>query len=350
MNFYLKVFGCQYNEWDAERIRFLLSNFELTETLEEKSADIYIILACAVRKTAVDRVYGMIKNWKGNKLIVAGCILDTDRKKLLQKNVFLWDATEGEELKKIIGIKSKKSTEGLLKEGNSNSPYVPIMIGCNNFCTYCAVPYTRGREASRPINDIVNDFKKVIKRGKKEIMLLGQNVNSYDDSLKFKFPYSKYSNDFAILLETLNNISGDFIIRFTSNHPKDMSDDIIAAVRDLPKVKKEIHLPIQSGSNKILKAMNRPYTKEQYLELVKKIKKEIPSVKILTDVIVGFPGETEKDFQETVDVFKKVGYHQSFTNKYSPREGTAAYKLGDPIPWEEKERRWRILNSLANKK
>ena len=152
------------------------------------------------------------------------------------------------------------------------------------------------------------------------------------------------------MLETLNDISGDFVIRFTSNHPKDMTDEIIAAVRDLPKVKKEIHLPLQSGSNKILKAMNRPYTKEQYLTLVKKIKKQIPSVQILTDAIVGFPGETEKDFQETVEVYEKVGYFQSFTNKYSPRSGTAAFKLGDPIPWSEKRRRWKILNDIANKK
>ena len=268
------------------------------------------------------------------------------------------------------------------------------MIGCNNFCSYCAVPYTRGREESRPFDEIVSDFKKLVEKGYKEIMLLGKNVNSYriqntpacrqgrdnriqqnkavipasssvipakagiqkntflDPRVQACLPAGRPEDDkshFAILLEALNDIPGDFVIRFTSNHPKDMTDDIIEAVRDLPKVKKEIHLPLQSGSNKVLKTMNRPYTKEKYLEIVNKIKKEIPNIELSTDVIVGFPGETKEDFQETVEVFNKIGYHQAFVNKYSPRSGTAAFKLGDPIPWKEKERRWRILNDIANK-
>lgn len=347
MKFFIKLFGCQYNEWDAERMRHLLNSLGYDETFDEQAADIYLMLACAVRKTAVDRLYGMIKNWRNKKLIVTGCILESDKKKLAQKNVLIWDFNEPNTLKQILHLDNKLSINELLEGGNSASAYLPIMIGCNNFCTYCAVPYTRGRERSRSFVEIKKDFKKILLSGKKEIMLLGQNVNSFKIDEKIS---SKYKNGFAILLEQLNSIAGDFTIRFTSNHPKDMNDDIINAVKELLKVKKEIHLPIQSGSNKILRAMNRPYTKEQYLKIVEKIKKEIPMVEILTDAIVGFPGETEKDFQETVDVFNKVKYHQSFTNKYSPREGTAAFKLGDPIPWKEKERRWQILNELANKK
>ena len=155
---------------------------------------------------------------------------------------------------------------------------------------------------------------------------------------------------FADLLVKINDLSGDFIIYFTSNHPKDMSDEIIGAIAKLPKVVKIIHLPIQSGSDKVLRSMKRPYTIEQYLRLVQKIKKKIPNIKITTDVIVGYPTETEDDFQKTVTVFKSIGYFQAYINKYSPREGTAAHKLGDPIPWLEKERRWRILNEIANNK
>ena len=167
-------------------------------------------------------------------------------------------------------------------------------------------------------------------------MLLGQNVNSY-----------KY--DFVKLLKTLNNLDGDFIISFTSNHPKDMSREIIEAVSILPKIKKEIHLPLQSGSNKILKAMNRPYTIDKYLKIVDMINAIDPNIKITTDVIVGFPGETEQDFQKTVEVFERVKYHQAYINKYSPRAGTAAFALGDPIPWKEKQRRWHILNKCLDR-
>jgi len=350
MKYFVKVYGCQYNVWDAARIDFMLKKIGLIPS-SEKEAEIVFILSCSVRKSAVDRIMGMVKNWQDKKVVITGCVLPNDKPKYLKKNVILWDNKKPEDLKDILlHCHSEQSEESqnpsatlqddnfakLLEEGNSSSAYLPIMIGCNNFCSYCAVPYTRGREESRPFDEIVSDFKKMVEKGYKEIMLLGQNVNSY-----------KY--DFALLLKALNDLPGNFIIRFTSNHPKDMTDDIIEAVKDLPKVKKEIHLPLQSGSNKILKAMNRPYTKEKYLDIIDKIKKEIPNIELLTDAIVGFPGETEEDFQETIEIFNGVGYHQAFVNKYSPRSGTAAFKLGDPIPWKEKERRWRILNEIANK-
>lgn len=343
--YYLKVYGCQYNEWDAARLDFMLQNLGLISATE-KDADIIFVLSCSVRQTAVDRMLGKFKiTWKNKKVIVTGCILDSDKKKLKNNSAILWDINKTEELIPLLDKKRPSEVKQFnnveIKQYDSgksgNAAYLPIMIGCNNFCSYCVVPYTRGREKSRPFDEIVRDFEKLIKSGKKEIILLGQNVNSY-------------MHDFAKLLKKLNDIEGKFIIKFTSNHPKDMSDEIIAAVRNLPKVAKEIHLPLQSGSNKILKAMNRPYTKEQYLNLIERIRKEIPDIKITTDAIVGFPGETEDDFQETVKMYEKVGFAQSFTNKFSPRAGTASYKLGDPISWQEKQRRWEILNEIANKK
>lgn len=345
--YFLKIYGCQYNEWDGAKIDYLLQKVGLTPS-PEKDADVIFLLSCSVRKSAVDRVMGLVKNNMHKKVIVTGCILDNDKKKYEKKNVSLWDINKPADLRDILSCHSEHSEESsvaiqddnfekLLSEGSVNSSYVPIMIGCNNFCSYCAVPYTRGRELSRDFEEIVSDFKKLVEKGNKEIMLLGQNVNSY-----------KYN--FVKLLKTLNDIPGDFVIRFTSNHPKDMTDEIIAAVKELPKVKKEIHLPLQSGSNKILKAMNRPYTIKNYLKLLEKIKEKIPNIKISTDIIVGFPRETEEDFKETENVLKKVGFEAAYVNKYSPRFGTAAFKLGDPIPWEEKQRRWRILNDIANKK
>jgi tRNA-2-methylthio-N6-dimethylallyladenosine synthase len=185
------------------------------------------------------------------------------------------------------------------------------------------------------MGEVISDVKSLISAGHKDITLLGQNVNSYE------YGFSK-------LLKDLNDLEGEFEISFTSNHPKDMTDDIIKAVANLPKVKREIHLPLQSGSNKVLQSMNRPYTIKQYLDIVKKIKKA-GKIDITTDVIVGYPTETEEDFEETVEIFKKIKFKQAYINKYSPRAGTAAYKLGDPIAWSEKQRRWRILNDLIKR-
>jgi len=370
MKYFIKIYGCQYNVWDAARIDFMLKKIGLTPS-GEKEAEIVFILSCSVRKSAVDRIMGMVKNWQGKRVVITGCILPDDKPKYLKKNVILWDSKKPEELGPLLfdpdvsrenfSIRSK-SIRTIISEGNISSTYLPIMSGCNNFCTYCAVPYTRGREEPRPFDEIISDFKKMVEKGYKEIMLLGQNVNSYNSSSVISThsePTAEWikegekshhkESDFTTLLKTLNDIPGDFLISFTSNHPKDMTDDIIAAVRDLPKVKKEIHLPVQSGSNKILKAMNRPYTIKNYLKLVERIKKEISGIKISTDIIVGFPGETEEDFQKTLEVLKQVNFTAAYINKYSPRSGTAAYKLGDPIPWEEKQRRWRTLNDIANK-
>lgn len=339
MNFFIKTFGCQYNEWEAAKLSYILINLGFVESNKE-GADIVFLANCSVRKTAVDRALSWTKNLtnQGKKVIILGCILDDDKQKFIDKKALLWDGLDYNHLIQILSLQDSVSRLKILAaEGQKNSNLIPIMKGCNNFCSYCAVPYTRGREISRPFEDILNDVRKVINSGYEEIWLLGQNVNSYEFG-------------FAQLLTEINKIDDDFTIYFTSNHPKDMSDEIIDAIKNGDKIAKTIHLPLQSGSNKILKAMNRPYTKEQYLALVMKIKAKIPNIKITTDTIVGFPGETEEDFQQTVEMFREIKFSQAYNNKYSPRCGTAAFKLGDPIPWSEKQRRWQILNDLVYSK
>lgn len=346
-NYYVHVIGCQQNEHDGVRINYLLNKLGLRESVKEK-ADLIIIVACAVRQTAVDRVFGLVNNIrkmqknKSPKIIVTGCVIENDKKKFKSRNVDFWDIEKPKELAKLIGFSKTEKISSLLHEGAKYSSSVPIMFGCNNFCTYCATAFTRGRERSRNIKDVITDVKKLIELGNEEILLLGETIDSYKD------PQTGETLD--ILFEKLNSLEGDFIISFTSNHPKDMTDAIINAVATLPKIKKEIHLPIQSGSDKILKTMNRPYSAKEYLRIVDKIKQANADIAITTDVIVGFPGESEEDFQKTVEIFKKVGYKTAYINKYSPRFGTAAYRLGDPIPWSEKQRRWKILSDIISKK
>jgi len=339
MKYYVDIIGCQQNEHDGIRINYLLKNSGFLLSNPD-DADLIVIVACAVRQTAVDRVFGRIKNWKGKTIIVTGCVLKSDQKKLKAKGVGFWNIEKPEELARILKLDRRKTAK-LLNDGKYYSFSIPIMFGCNNFCTYCATALTRGRERSRKLTEIISDATRLIKNGAKEIILLGQTVNSYKDP--------ETGAQLNVLLEKINNLEGDFEISFLSNHPKDMSDKIIDAVAKLPKVKKEIHLPLQSGSDKILKAMNRPYSAKQYLEVVENCKLKIKNLRLTTDVIVGFPGETEKDFQKTVGIFKKVKYHRAYINKYSPRKGTAAFALGDPIPWNEKKRRWHILNNTLER-
>jgi tRNA-2-methylthio-N6-dimethylallyladenosine synthase len=339
-NFYVWVIGCQQNVHDGTILVDFLKRLGLKESLPEE-ADVIFIIGCAVRQTGVDRIFGRIKNWPNKLIVTSGCVLDSDKKKFREKGVVFWDIEDTQNLPKILNLKPEENVEGLLENNPPNSGSVPIMYGCDNFCSYCATPYTRGRERSRDFNKIVDETRNLIKYGHKEILLLGQNVNSYKDPSTGK--------NFEDLLRTLNGLPGKFIIAFTSNHPKDITSGIIDAVATLPKIKKEIHLPVQSGSDKILKAMNRPYTKKKYLEIIKKIRKANPNIEITTDVIIGFPGETEEDFQETIAVFELVGYKMAYINKYSPRVGTAAYKLGDPIPWKEKQRRWHELDKVLSK-
>jgi tRNA-2-methylthio-N6-dimethylallyladenosine synthase len=325
--YHIITFGCQANLADSERIARKLEMSGYKIATEPESADLIVLNACSVRQSATNRVYGRIRELgiknKELKIIIAGCVLKEDKKKLLakDKNIEFWHPDEYFDLTPI--------------GSNSNASYIPIMTGCDNFCTYCAVPYTRGRERSRPAKDITRDTKDAVSSGTKEIWLLGQNVNSY----KYGFPE---------LLKAINNISGDFKIHFMSSHPKDFSDKLIKTISESKKVSREIHLPVQSGDNTILKKMNRKYTISHYKNLIKKIRKAVPNIKISTDVIVGFPSETKKQFQNTVKLFKELKFSKAYIGKYSPRPGTPAAKMKDNIPIEEKKRRWEILNEIAN--
>ena len=318
MTYYIKTYGCQMNESDSERIfEFLESKgYKLAPNIQ--GANLIVVNACSVRQTAIDRILGlkpMFKKLRAKK-ILTGCVLKQDKNKF--KEFF----------DEILSIEEFYKT-------SHNSPLIPIMTGCNNFCSYCVVPYTRGREKSKTPQEIIKQVKQL--KNKKEIILLGQNVNSYE-------------YNFSNLLKKLNAIPGNFTIKFSTNHPKDFPNELINTIAKCKKVEKQIHLPIQSGDNQILKKMNRNYTVEQYKALVKKIKAKIPNVKFSTDVIVGFPGETKKQFENTVKLLKEIKYETVYINKYSHRQGTKAYKLKDNISWEEKKKRWNILNDIQKPK
>lgn len=313
------------NKSDSERITAVLENKGYKPAQKIDGADLIVVNMCSVRQSAVDRVHGLLPKIKnlpaGRRTILTGCILKKDRRKL------------SEEFDEVVEIKD------LIKDiepeySNNFSAFVPIMRGCNNFCAYCVVPYTRGGETSRPAEEIICEIKRLIKQGFKEIWLLGQNVNSYSN---ISFPQ---------LLRKVNDIPGEFWIRFTSSHPKDFSDEFIDAMTKCQKVTKYLNLPVQAGNDEILKKMNRPYTITQYKKIISKIKREIPNITLSTDVIVGFPGETKKQFNNTAKLFKEIKYDMAYIAKYSPRAGTAAAKLKDNVPQKEKHRREKVLTEI----
>jgi len=314
------------NESDSEKIASLLQKNGHKPAKNEADADLIVLNCCSVRQAAVHRVYDRINKYTGKKkLILAGCVLDKDKNALKEKVDEIWHPDKYFECTPFYK--------------NKNIAYVPIMTGCNNFCSYCAVPYTRGREKSRPASEILTEVRSLLKKDYKEIMLLGQNVNSYKDG----------ESNFAKLLRVINDIPGDFRLTFMTSHPKDMSDELINTMAKCEKLKKEIHLPIQSGDNTVLRKMNRNYTVAQYKTLIKKIRRAIPGIKISTDIIVGFPDETKKQFQNSVKLAKEMKFDMGYMAKYSPRPGTAAARLLDNIPLSEKKRRWRILDKIVNK-
>ena len=330
MKYYVITFGCEANKADSEKIEKRLRMSGHKKVPNKNDADLIVINACSVRQSAIDRIYGQINNIKNKKIILAGCVLESDKKKLRNKISEIWHPDEYFD-----------SPAGELPVYSSKfSAYVPIMTGCNNFCTYCAVPYTRGRERSRPAKDIIKEVKNLIEKDYKEIWLLGQNVNSYKSG----------NINFPKLLKSINDIPGNFWIRFTSPHPKDFSDELIKTVAKCEKATKYINLPVQSGDNEILKRMNRNYTREKYIKLVNKTRKAIPNIAISTDTIVGFPGETKKQFLSSVDLYKKLKFDMAFIARYSPRSGTvSAMTMNDNIPREEKARRWKILTKTLEK-
>lgn len=357
MRYYLKTYGCQMNVSDSERITSVLESLNFKEVPEKKKADLVIINVCSVRQSAIDRVYGLIRNLAklNKKIILTGCILPIDKKKLKDKVDLIFEIKDlpklPDKLTKIFrlnrfsGISFSKFYLTIAPKHQSFSyAYVPISTGCDNFCSYCVVPYTRGKENYRPAKEIISEVKKLIKRGYKEIILLGQNVNSYYSFIKIK------KINFPKLLKILNDIPGNFYLQFLTSHPKDVSNELIETIAKCDKIRKSLHLPIQSGDNEILKKMNRGYTKEKYKELVGKIRKKIPNISISTDIIVGFPEETKKQFENTVKLCKEIKFDKAYIAQYSSRFGTAASRLKDNVSLKEKKQRWKILDDLINKK
>ena len=362
--FHITTFGCQMNEHDSEVIDGLLTERGFSSVKERKDASIVIINTCSVRDNADKRFFGTLGQLKKRKesdpsfiVCVCGCMMQQQRVVDTIKAKYPWvDVIFGtnsihhipeliekvaSEKEKVVDIieNTEEIVEGLpAKRLFDHKALVNIMFGCNNFCTYCIVPYTRGREKSRAPEAIVDEVKGLVADGVKEIMLLGQNVNSYDGN----------GTSFAELLKMLNDVDGLERIRFMTSNPKDLSDELIEAFAVCDKLCKNLHLPIQSGSNRVLKRMNRKYTREDYLKLIEKLRKTVPDITLSTDIIVGFPGESNEDFEETLSIVKEVEYDSAFTFIYSIRKGTPAEKFEDQIEESEKHRRFDLLVSAVN--
>ena len=347
------------NESDSEKIAGILQRQGHKPAKNEADADLIVLNCCSVRQAAVHRVYDKINKYTDKKkIILAGCVLEKDKNALKDKVSEIWHPDEYFECPPASQARALRAGRPLYK--NAATAYVPIMTGCNNFCSYCAVPYTRGREKSRPAGQIIDEIKSLLKKGYREIMLLGQNVNSYRSPTDHRLQTTARNKkavdrsrssvvSFAKFLKTINNLPGDFRLSFMTSHPKDMSDELIETMAKCKKLVKEIHLPIQSGDNTILRKMNRHYTAAHYKNLINKIRQAIPGIKISTDIIVGFPSETEKQFQNSVKLAKQIKFDKAYVAKYSPRPGTTAAKLKNNVSQEEKKRRWRILDKLINK-
>ena len=365
--FYISTFGCQMNEEDSEKLSGMLKNIGYSRTEIKEEAGIILFNTCCVRENAENKVFGNLGQLKALKkknpdliIGICGCMMQQEgmADKILSTfpyvnivfgthNAYKFPEylnrvkTEGVQIKEIFN-KEEEIVEGLPIDRKSDvKAFVTIMYGCNNFCTYCIVPYVRGRERSRKSEDILNEIKELVKAGYKEITLLGQNVNSYGKGLDEDI-------NFAKLLRMINEVEGLERVRFMTSHPKDLTDDVILAIKECDKLCEQIHLPVQSGSNSILKKMNRHYTREYYMDLVNKIKQEIPGVSLTTDIIVGFPGETEEDFLETLELVKEVGYSAAFTFIYSRRNNTPADMMLNQVDDKDKHHRFDRLVKAVN--
>ena len=363
--------GCQLNENDSEKLSGMIEKMGYTNTENIEEADLIVFNTCCVRENAEDKLFGKlgeakkIKEKRGTVIAIGGCMMQekhiVDK---LQKSYPFFDIVFGthtlhkfpQDLYNVILNKKRiediididgEIIEGLpIKRNDNIKASVTIMYGCNNFCSYCIVPYVRGRERSRKPEDIINEVRELADKGYKEITLLGQNVNSYMRNEVLENENEKITS-FAKLLYAVNKIKGIERIRFISPHPKDFTEDVIQAIKKCDKVCKLIHLPLQSGNSKVLKEMNRKYTKQQYLELVEKMKKEIPNLTLSTDIIVGFPGETDEEFEDTLDVVKKVNFEQVYMFIYSRRVGTPADRMQNQVPEEQKHIRFEKLKKLV---
>lgn len=363
---FVETYGCAQNESDSEKLKGMLSDMGYGWTDDIKKADIILYNTCAVRENAELRVFGNIgavKNLKKKKpsllLGVCGCMMQQEHiKEIIKKRYPHVDMVFGTHaLYRFPEILSKAmedkrvfdvfDEEGAVFEGISykrDEPplaKIPVMYGCNNFCSYCIVPYVRGRERSRDIEDIIREVKEVSKSGYKEVMLLGQNVNSYGND-------SEDGLTFAELIKEVAKVDGIERIRFMTSHPKDISDELIDVIATEPKVCKQLHLPVQCGSNRILEKMNRKYTREKYLEIVEKVRSRVPDIVLTTDIIVGFPGETNEDFEETMSLLEKVEYDLIFSFIYSKRKGTPAAVMPDVLTEEEKHKNFDRMLALQN--
>ncbi len=360
--YFLRTYGCQMNVHDSEALRAYLETlgFTSTETLED--ANVVVLNTCAIRENARDKVIGFLgkckylkKNRDDFKIVLAGCMSEQpDVIEDIKKNHQYIDIIIGTHNlpdlpklllesfnKQVIEVYSNSDEviEGFNYERDSKyTAWVNIMYGCDKFCTYCIVPYTRGRERSRKLESIIDEVKDLKNKGYKEVTLLGQNVNAYGKDI---------NETFSHLLECVAKTGIDRI-RFVTSHPWNFTDEMIKVIAKYKNIMPYIHLPIQSGSNEILKRMNRRYTREEYLELFHKMKKNIPGVSITTDIIVGFPSETRKDFEDTLDIVRTCEYDGAYTFIFSPREGTPAAKMKDDTPLKEKESRLHELNELVN--
>lgn len=366
MLYHIVTYGCQMNVHESEKISFILEEMGYSFTERREEADVIVFNTCAIREGAEERVFGNVGALKKLKkmrpsmiIAVCGCMTQKEEKAKLFKQKFPFvDVILGTfNLHKIgqyiLEVKNKKVLE-LWQEGaldeekgynrtSGQNAWINIMQGCNNFCTYCIVPYVRGREKSRTVENILNEVKEVVKTGQyNKITLLGQNVNSYGKDLT-------PSVSFTQLLRLITSIEGDFKVGFMTSHPKDITDELIDEIAINDKILKEIHLPAQSGNDRILKLMNRKYTREHYLNIISKIKSKIPNVKITSDFIVGFPTETEDEFLDTMSLVEQVKYDSIFAFMYSPREGTVASKMEGQVPLEIKRQRVNKLLNLEKK-
>jgi tRNA-2-methylthio-N6-dimethylallyladenosine synthase len=374
MKYFIETYGCQMNVHDSERMSGLLEASGYERAATEVDADVVVINTCSVREKAEDKLYARLADLKGLEratghapiVAVAGCVAQQEGAKLLERSQMI-DVVVGTQRVKMLPMLVEQAREraarfdeasslagivdvetpydepsfpfGLTRHADAVKAYVTIIEGCNDFCAFCVVPYTRGHERMRAKAEILADVRHAVENGRQEIQLLGQIVNHYQAAC-----------DFAGLLEAVNSVPGVRRIRFASPHPRHASDRLIAAVRDLPAVCKHLHLPVQSGSSTMLQRMRRRHTREQYLDLVARIRAAIPNVQLSTDMIVGFPGETEVEFEETLSLTETVRFHSMFSFKYSERPNTLASKrLPDDVPEEVKTRRIRGLQLLQRR-
>ena len=352
---YIRTFGCQMNERDSEFIMglFLESGYKLSE--DPKDSDIILLNTCSVREHAEERaIHAMgqiMYKYKDKIYGIIGCSAQALKEKLFERLPRLDIVCGTGEIHKLPSIVKDAEKEKVLAINDIDIPlpeknpsyrknkthsYVYIIRGCDNFCTYCIVPYVRGRERSRKIKDVIKEVQELAVSGVKDITLLGQNVNSYKDE----------KHNFVDLLKKVNEIDGNFKVNFFTSHPKDATPELFKAISDLDKVVKHLHLPLQSGSDKILKLMSRGYTGKKYKNLTTEARNIIPGLKLTTDIIVGFPGESDKDFMDTVKFMKDIRFNASYLFKYSPREGTKAAKMKDDVPIEIKKKRHKVLLDL----